>query len=123
MLYGLPGGHKAALVLRELEYSELYDLYDVLARLGYDRKPLTRPLRVGRFNYDHAAWFEPMPVPARDVISGLANQFALGGTDALEDPAVFSTPLIVRAGGLPALRTVGDPKAVLRETKERLFAG
>ena len=123
MLYGLPGGHKAALVLRELEYSELYDLYDVLARLGYDRAPLTRPLRVGRFNYDHAAWFEPMPAPARDVISGLANQFALGGTDALEDPAVFSTPLIVRAGGLPALRTVGDPKAVLRETKERLFAG
>jgi len=27
-----------------------------------------------------------------------------------------------RAGGLPALRTLGEPAAVLRQTKERLFA-
>jgi len=122
LLYHLPGGHKAALVLRELELGELYDLFDVLARIGYDRRPLTRPTRVGRFNYDHAEWFGQMPERARQVISGLTNQFALGGTDALEDPGVFQTPLIVRAGGLPALREFGDPKAVIRETKQRLFA-
>jgi len=27
-----------------------------------------------------------------------------------------------RAGGLPALRTLGEPAAVLRQMKERLFA-
>lgn len=122
LLYHLPGGHKAALVLRELEFTELYDLYDVLARLGYDTQPLTRPMRTGQFNYANADWFSHMPAPAREVISGLANQFALGGTDALEDPSVFQTPLIVRAGGLPALRAVGEPREVIRETKERLFA-
>jgi type I restriction enzyme R subunit len=122
LLYHLPGGHKAALVLRELEFNELYDLYDVLARIGYETQPLTRPMRAGQFNFLNASWFAAMPSQAREVVSGLANQFALGGTDALEDPSVFQTPLIVRAGGLPALRSLGEPRAVLRETKERLFA-
>ena len=122
LLYELPGGHKAALVLRELAYSELHDLYDVLAELSYDKPALTRHMRAAKFNYQWANWLDPMPDPAKQVITGLANQFALGGTDALEDGSVFQTPLIVRAGGLPALRAVGEPRAVVHDMKERLFA-
>lgn len=33
-----------------------------------------------------------------------------------------SQPEVIRAGGLPALKVLGEPAEVLHETKERLFA-
>lgn len=47
---------------------------------------------------------------------------ARGGTDGIENPQVFQTPEVVHAGGLAALKALGKPADILRETKERLFA-
>ncbi len=122
LLYALPGGEASALLLREIDSRENYDLYDVLANLAYDLEPLPRMIRAGKFQWVASPWLQPMPAKTRDVIRGLANQFALGGTDALEDRRVFETPDILRAGGLAALQLYGEPHQLLRETKERLFA-
>jgi type I restriction enzyme, R subunit len=97
-------------------------LYDVLAALGYNADPLPRMIRAGKFQYVAGPWLAGLPDRTRDVIRGLANQFALGGTDALEDKLVFQTPDILRAGGINALKLAGEPKELLHETKERLFA-
>jgi hypothetical protein len=35
---------------------------------------------------------------------------------------VFQTPEVARAGDIRALRALGRPADILRETKERLFA-
>jgi hypothetical protein len=44
------------------------------------------------------------------------------GTDGLETPEVFRLPAVVGAGGLAALKDLGKPAEILRETKARLFA-
>ena len=63
-----------------------------------------------------------MPAQTSAAVLALASQFARGGTEGLENPAIFQTPEIRRAGGLAALRAVGEPASILRETKERMFA-
>ncbi len=63
-----------------------------------------------------------MPEDARATLEALASQFARAGTEGLENPEVFQTPEVVRAGGLTALRAIGKPADVLHETKERMFA-
>jgi len=35
---------------------------------------------------------------------------------------VFQTPAVARAGGLAALKALGKPADILRETKARMFA-
>ena len=40
----------------------------------------------------------------------------------MENPYVFNAPNVVRAGGIKALKILGDPKDIINETKERLFA-
>lgn len=62
-----------------------------------------------------------MDSKAAIVLKGLGHQFAQGGTDALETPALWSVPEIARAGGLDALRTLGKPTEVMHEAKGRLF--
>ena len=55
------------------------------------------------------------------VLKGLGRQFAQGGTEALETPALWTVPEISHAGGLDALRSLGKPVQVMQEAKERLF--
>lgn len=88
----LPDAGRAPLRVRTLEGIMDYDLYDLLAELDYSLAPRTR------------------------------RQFARSGTDGLENPQGFETPDVTRAGGLPALRALGQPAEILRQTKERLFA-
>ena len=45
-----------------------------------------------------------------------------GGTDELENPHIFQIAEVKKAGGLAALQAAGTPAALLRETKERMFA-
>jgi len=54
-------------------------------------------------------------------VKALAVQFARGGTEELENTSIFQTPAVKKAGGLAALAAHGEPAALLRETKERLF--
>ncbi len=109
-------------VVRLVEEMTDYDLYDVLAEIGYGQAPMTRLQRAGAFGYKHMDWLNSMPRKTKDVVLALANQFGRGGTDALENSLIFELPEIKRAGGLAALKQLGEPKTVLSETKERMFA-
>jgi len=44
------------------------------------------------------------------------------GKRSLENPYVFNAPNVVKAGGIRVPRILGDPKDIIKETKERLFA-
>jgi type I restriction enzyme R subunit len=122
-LFGkLPDGGRAPSVVRSLEEMREYDLYDVLAELGYGLAPRTRVERAEAFSYKHEGWLGGLPPKTGSTLKALAGQFARGGTEELENPQVFGTPEVVRAGGLDALKALGKPAEILTETKERLFA-
>ena len=122
LLGRLPEGGRSALLIRVLEQMADYDLYDVLGELGYGLAPRTRPARADAFTYKHAGWLAGLPAPTAATLKALASQFARAGTESLESPQVFQMPEVVRAGGLPALKSLGEPAQILQETKGRLFA-
>jgi len=122
LLGRLPDGGRSPLLVRSLEEMTDFDLYDVLAELGYGLAPKRRVERADAFTYKHAKWLSDLPSKASATLKALASQFARAGTDGLENPQVFQTPEVVRAGGLNALKTLGKPAEILRETKERIFA-
>jgi len=122
MIERLPDAGRSPLVMQELEQMRDYDLYDVLADLGYGLAPLTRERRAEAFGYKHAAWLAGLPPATAATLSALARQFALAGTEGLESPEVFRMPEVLAVGGLEALRILGQPADILRATKERLFA-
>jgi type I restriction enzyme R subunit len=98
---GMPDGGRAPLLVRELEDMQAYDLYDVLAELGYGMAPSTRVERANAFSYKNVAWLKSLPDKTSLTIQALAAQFARGGTDELENPNIFQTPEVVKSGGLP----------------------
>jgi superfamily II DNA or RNA helicase len=89
-------------------------------------EPPERTLQVEGFNVRSATSTHPgspRSLPRRQpTLKALAGQFARTGTESLENPQGFQMPEVVRAGGLAALRTLGEPADVLHQTKERLFA-
>jgi len=122
LLAALPDGMRSALLVRSLENMDAFDLYDVLAEMGYGLAPRTRLERAGAFTYKHAGWLGGMPVQGAETLRALAMQFGRAGTDGLENPHIFETPDVKNAGGLVALRALGKPADILRETKTRIFA-
>lgn len=122
MLGRLPDAGRSALLVQQLENMNHYDLYDVLAELGYGLAPHTRAERAEAFAYKNDRWLAGLPAPTSATLMAMAKQFARAGTDGLENPQIFQTPEVVRAGGLPALKTLGKPADILRETKGRMFA-
>ena len=76
-------------------------VFEIPRRIGCSRRKSPLPLRMKLFweNFKHA-W-----APA-----------------GLENPQIFQTPEVVRAGGLAALQAFGKPAEILHETKERMFA-
>ncbi|HOS11868.1 MAG TPA: DEAD/DEAH box helicase family protein [Candidatus Aminicenantes bacterium] len=122
LIEGLPDGGRSAPVIRSLEGMLDYDLYDVLAELGYGLDPKTRLERTDAFAYKHEKWLKGLPEKAAAVIQAIAAQFAKAGTEGLENPAVFDTPEVVKAGGLSALKKKGKPAEILMETKQKMFA-
>src|SRR5690606_3090011 len=109
-------------VLRMVEDMNEYDLYDVLADLAYGLAPRTRDERTLAFRYKHSSWLAGMPKPTSDAIKAIADQFSIGGSEGLENPHIWQVPEVVAAGGRRALQAAGEPKVILRETKERMFA-
>lgn len=108
--------------LQLLEDMTDYDLFDVLADLGYGLAPQTRQQRAAAFRYKHETWLAALPTAARSTIEAIADQFTLGGTEGLENPHIWQTPEVIAAGGLKALAAAGEPKVLLNETKVRMFA-
>jgi type I restriction enzyme R subunit len=109
-------------VLRMVEDMNDYDLYDVLADLAYGLSPRTRENRTLAFRYKQSSWLATMPTPAGEAIKAIADQFSIAGTEGLENPHIWQVPEVVAAGGLRALAAAGEPRTILRETKERMFA-
>ncbi len=122
LLDSLPDGVRSALLVRALEDMDAFDLYDVLAELGYGLNPRTRLDRAAAFTYKHSTWLNTMPKQSAETLRALALQFGRAGTDGLENPHIFNTPEVEKAGGLIALRAFGQPAEILRETKARIFA-
>lgn len=118
----LPDSGRSAMLVRDLEEMGDYDLYDVLAELGYGLAPRTRVERADAFGYKQEAWLAGMPGDTSATVKAIARQFARGGTDELENPLIFRTPEVAQAGGLAALKVLGQPADVLRATKEKVFA-
>jgi len=108
-------------VIREIDQMNDFDLYDFFGHHGYHARAMKRPERGAFYISQNQSWFEGMDVNASIVLKGFGQQFAQGGTDALETPALWDVPEIKLAGGLDALRVLGMPVQVMHEAKERLF--
>jgi type I restriction enzyme R subunit len=122
LLGQMPDAGRSVLLVREIEDMKAYDLYDVMAELGYGMSPRTRKERSEAFTYKNEDWLSSLPASASSTLKAIASQFVKAGTDSLENPQIFQTPEVVQAGGLAALKAFGKPADVLRETKERIFA-
>jgi len=109
-------------VLRRVEERDDYDLYDVLAELGWGLAPRTREDRALAFTYKHEEWLNSLPQTTAATLRAIARQFASGGTEVLEMRHIFQTPEVKAAGGLDALKATGNPAGLLTETKARMFA-
>lgn len=118
----LPDDGQGLRLLRELMKRRDYDLYDVLAEIGYGIAPKNRAERVSALQYKHRDWFRSLPPRTAETLIALAKQFERGGTEELENPYIFHSPDVVRAGGLEALKILGEPRDIINETKRRLFA-
>ncbi len=122
MLEHLPEKGRSASLVRELEGMRAYDLYDVLAELGYGLAPRTKAERTAAFGYKHAGWLDHLPPRTAATLKAMAAQFARDGTEGLENPQIFGVPEVAREGGVKALEMLGKPADVLHETKARMFA-
>jgi type I restriction enzyme R subunit len=122
LLSSLPDAGRSAPLVRTVEDMADFDLYDVLAELGYGLEPKTRTARADAFDYKAADWLAELPESTAATLRALTRQFARAGTDELENPGVLKTPDVVAAGGLDALKLLGSAAEILRATKERLFA-
>ena len=110
-------------VVQMVDAMQDYDLYDVLAGLGYGVKPRRRIDRHLAFRFKNEDWLDhAMPATTRAVMLGMAGQFEKNGTLALEDREIWRVPSIARAGGMAALRALGRPAAAVAEMKMRLFS-
>ncbi len=109
-------------VVRMVDGKGEYDLYDVLAELGWGLNPRTRHDRTLAFTYKNEEWLNAMPKPAAATLRALASQFERGGIDGLENSHIFQTPEVKAAGGVAALKTAGNPRELYNETKARMFA-
>jgi len=109
-------------VIREIDQMNDFDLYDFFGHHGYHARALKRTERGAQYVSGNRPWFAGMDGKAAIVLRGLGRQFAQGGTEALETPALWEVPEIKLAGGLDALRGLGAPVAVMHEAKGRLFA-
>jgi type I restriction enzyme R subunit len=122
MISQLPDAGRAPLVIRKITDMDDYDLYDVIGEIGYGLAPKTMEDRAGAFEYKNRLWLDAMDASSSGVIRAIASQFAMGGTNTLENPDIFSTPAVVQAGGVSSLRMYGDPEDAYTETKQRMFA-
>ena len=109
-------------VVRIIDDMKDYDLFDVIAGVAFGLDPKTKADRALAFRYKQNDWLARLPEKTRAAVLAVADQFKHGGTDDLENNYIFQTPEVAAAGGVAALAGTGDAKALIRETKERIFA-
>lgn len=118
----LPDNGNGLRLLQELTGRKDYDFYDILAEIGFGVAPKSRMERADAFEYKNSAWLRSFPQETRNTLIALANQFKKGGIEELENPYVFSITAVKKAGGLEALKILGEPQNIIMETKRRLLA-
>lgn len=118
----LLGSNYSPDLVREIDKMVDYDHYDLFAHHGYKARAFKRDERSLVYLKDNEAWFAGLDVDAAYVLKALAQQFSVGGTDALESQLLWDVPEIREHGGIAALRKVGKPVEVMVEAKERIFA-
>ena len=121
LLSALPEGQAGAIKLRLVQNMGEYDLFDVLGAAAYGLDPKSRRARAEAFGYKARNWLELLPPAASGVLRAVVGQFGGGGTEALENPAIFQLPAVIAAGGLAALRAAGDPRGMVTDAKRRVF--
>jgi len=121
LLEFLPNGPSGIKMLQELLGLYDYDLYDILAEIAFGVARKSRKERVMALEYKFADWFNSLPKEAKEALIAIARQFEKGGTEELETET-YLIRQSKKAGGLQALKTLGDPKEVIYEVKRRLFA-
>ncbi len=121
LMGNLPDSGLSPYVIRGLDDKEEYDLFDVLAEVGYGQAPKTRIERAAAFQYKNGEWLSTLPERTQGAVLAIASQFSKGGTDDLENPQIFGTPEVWAAGGIRALREHGPPAITMSETKRRMF--
>lgn len=117
----LLGEHYQPETVRDLMNMADYDLYDLFSHYGYREKALKRPEREMAYLQTNASWFSSVDDKAAIILRGIGHQFGKDGTEAIESEYLWDVPEMKRAGGLTALRVLGEPVTVLREAKTRLF--
>lgn len=122
LIDSLPEDGRGIRLLKEVLNRKEYDVYDVLAEVGFGVAPKSRKERAEALRYKHEAWFKSLPAEAANALHALVKKFESGGTEELENPYVFGTPDVVKAGGLKSLKIFGEPKDIINEVKRRLFA-
>lgn len=122
MMDSLVAANHSPVMVQMVDAMQDFDLYDVLAELGYAVKPRKRLDRSLAFRFKNEPWLDGMADAPRAVILGIAAQFERSGTDALENTAIWRIPAIEKAGGISALRVLGKPTLALRDAKTRLFS-
>jgi type I restriction enzyme R subunit len=80
LIAGLPDAGRSAPLVRAVEEMADFDLFDVLAELGYGLDPKTRVARADAFRYKHEAWLAGLPPKTSSTLLALARQFARAGT-------------------------------------------
>ena len=122
MMFRLHDGGLSTSALRRIREMDDYDLYDLLAGLGYHLTPKTRTDRVRVFYTQQDLWFNEMPPQAAQALRAVVAQFVSGGTDSLESRELFRVPSVIKTGGIKSLKLLGKPLEVLTEMKRKLFA-
>jgi len=108
-------------LIREIDQMNDCDMYDVFVYHGYRKEAFTRAARTWLYMDNCRNWFDGVDPKAAVVLKGLGHQFELGGTEALETPALWDVPEIKQVGGFAALKSIGKPPEVMHEAKMRLF--
>jgi type I restriction enzyme R subunit len=122
LMRALVSAHGSPTLIQMVDAKQDYDLYDVLAELGYALKPRKRLDRSLAFRFKNESWLDSISPKAKAVILGIAGQFEMSGTEALESREIWRIPAIQAAGGIEALKALGRPNDALRDTKSRLFS-
>ena len=122
LIDNLLGDNFSPELIRDIDKMTGYDIDDLFAHHGYHARALKRPDRNAVYLSDNQQWFEGMDVKAATLLKSLGYQFELGGTEALETPAIWEVPEIKIVGGLDALKMLGLPIEVMHDAKQRLFA-
>jgi type I restriction enzyme R subunit len=108
-------------LIREIDQLNDCDMYDVFVHHGYRKEAFTRAERTWLYMDNCRNWFDDVDPKAAVVLKELGHQFELGGTEALETPALWDVPEIRQVGGFAALKSIGKPPEVMHEAKMRLF--